>query len=402
MSDVDRIWYLRRSDGEGSVGPFSVEQLLGRWQKGELEATTAGWKEGMPDWRPLAEMEPFASTVRVGEGAEGIVRFSCECGNKIVMSDKFIGRLAKCTTCGRTVTVYDPSKLPPEEAEKLKKKEKKKRGRPVWLIPAAAVVGMVAIAAVIVYFVLSGSTAEDGPVAPAPQERTSRIARARNAVIDDVYEPEKRVRSKPKPTEVPNEPTPQPPKAAEQPGEKIVDLPEETGDTEDTGQPVADTPKDQPTAEAEPVNDPMVQSRGPEEKAVRQIAKEFMAVFRVGNPTPIERLEELLADDCTVVPPSAGPVLGKAQNVEAFTQTIEQNQQKFRELRVRYVIRSIKVFADSAVMCGLRSEEGSLRARGRPFKQSFWQTLVFEKTAGQWRIVQVHTTAVVREGGAAG
>ncbi len=406
MTEVDRVWYLRRSDGEGSVGPFSTEQLRDQWEKGLLEETAEAWKEGMPDWRPLAEIEPFAMMARVSSGAAGIIRFTCECGNQIVMSEKFVGRLAKCKACGRTVTVYDPSQVP--EPEPKKQKKEKEEGRPVWVVPVAVVAGLIIVAGAIIYFAVSGAT-EEGAVATVPQDRGSRIARARNELLDDIdSEPRRRVRQ-------PAKPTADPPDAPEKVSEKLVDADE---GARDTGQTVADATEETKTTEqgvahpvadqgtgaeeSEPVDEPAQITGGPEEKAVRKLAREFAEAFRIKNPTPIERLEELLADDCVVVPSTGGLVEGKEFNMQAFTQAIEEKMNRFRDLRVRYAISWIRVFSDSAVTCGELVEQGALKARGKPFKEVLWTTMVFQKAGAQWRIIQVHYTPVARRHGPAG
>lgn len=407
MTEVDRIWYLRRSDGEGSVGPFSTEQLRDQWEKGLLEETAEGWKEGMPDWRALAEIEPFASTPRVPTDAPDIIRFSCECGNQIVMSAKFIGRLAKCKVCGRTVTVHDPSETPEPEPKKHKRREKEaEEGRPMWVIPAIAAAALVIVAVVITYFVVSGS-AKEGPVATGPQDRGSRISRARDELLDDnVLEPKEKVRPADRPID---EPRPARDEEAERPA-GVEETPQDTRHTlADTSDHAEDTARAEPiptveqaTSAGESDDRPERTNGGADDKAVHKLAREFFQAFRTKDPTPLERLTELLADDCIVVPATGGLIEGKEANIEAFKEAIAKKAQRFRELHATYEIRWQRVFADSAVTCGELSERGSLRAGARPSSEVLWATLVFERADGQWRIVAVHYTPVVRRKAPAG
>ncbi len=391
MTDVDREWYLRRKDGEGSVGPFGTEQLSEQWQKGILDDAAEAWKEGMPDWRPIAEIEPFASLVRVAPDSPGIVRFGCECGNQIVMSDKYLGRLAKCQACGRTVTVYDPSQEP--ELEPLpKKKERTEAGLPPWLIPVCAVAGVVIVAVTTIFLVFGGS---DSATADAKQETGSRIARARNEVLSDMLlDPPDRTRPKAARTN----PT------AEEPEDSLpapaVDQPDDSVNT-GSSQPKVEAPR-VADPEPEPDEESTQAPAGLEERNLRKLASEYAEAFRTENPTPIERVEELLADDCVLIPSRGGLIQGKEAVLQAINDAIIAKRAEFRKLKVRFTTKWTGVFADIAVMCGEWKEEGALKARGRPVKRTLWQTIVLRKIGGEWRIIQAQATPTVRSAAPAG
>ena len=62
MSDGDKVWYLP-GQGDQSSGPFAADDILQRLRSGQLTATTPCWREGMDDWQPLADVEPFAGTM---------------------------------------------------------------------------------------------------------------------------------------------------------------------------------------------------------------------------------------------------------------------------------------------------------------------------------------------------
>jgi tetratricopeptide (TPR) repeat protein len=56
-------WYVQGNDGQ-PAGPFNTEQIIESWKVGRLTANTVCWHEGMANWLPLWQVEPFASTMR--------------------------------------------------------------------------------------------------------------------------------------------------------------------------------------------------------------------------------------------------------------------------------------------------------------------------------------------------
>ncbi|MFO7902359.1 MAG: GYF domain-containing protein [Pirellulaceae bacterium] len=64
MNAEEPIWYLPGPENK-PTGPFTTRQVTQRLVTRRITATTLCWKEGMSDWKPLAEIEPFASTIRV-------------------------------------------------------------------------------------------------------------------------------------------------------------------------------------------------------------------------------------------------------------------------------------------------------------------------------------------------
>jgi hypothetical protein len=59
MTDDAAIWYLPGESGQ-AVGPFATADVLARCRAGELSGAVLCWRQGMPDWMPLAEVEPFS------------------------------------------------------------------------------------------------------------------------------------------------------------------------------------------------------------------------------------------------------------------------------------------------------------------------------------------------------
>ena len=69
MGNQSASWYIPGEE-EQPTGPFTAEQLFQSWQAGKLSDTTMCWREGMTQWLPLAQVEPFASAIR-SAGASG-------------------------------------------------------------------------------------------------------------------------------------------------------------------------------------------------------------------------------------------------------------------------------------------------------------------------------------------
>jgi len=63
MSTASSTWYIR-GEGNKPLGPLAPEQLVESWHTGGLDPRTLCWREGMGQWLPLAEVEPFASIMR--------------------------------------------------------------------------------------------------------------------------------------------------------------------------------------------------------------------------------------------------------------------------------------------------------------------------------------------------
>jgi len=58
MEESKAVWYLP-GEGDQPTGPFTTDQVLEKCRTGQLHGATLCWQQGMPHWRPLAEVEPF-------------------------------------------------------------------------------------------------------------------------------------------------------------------------------------------------------------------------------------------------------------------------------------------------------------------------------------------------------
>src|SRR5438105_1542543 len=58
----DSAWYVA-AQGGASSGPFTAKQIIDDILAGQADPTLLCWREGMPEWLPLTQVEPFASAV---------------------------------------------------------------------------------------------------------------------------------------------------------------------------------------------------------------------------------------------------------------------------------------------------------------------------------------------------
>ena len=63
MSTNSPSWYIP-GEGKQPTGPFTAEQLIQSWRRAGWSANTICWREGMSQWLPLSQVEPFASAIR--------------------------------------------------------------------------------------------------------------------------------------------------------------------------------------------------------------------------------------------------------------------------------------------------------------------------------------------------
>ncbi len=386
MAEVDRVWYLRKVGEKGSVGPFSTEQLLARWQKGELDRNSEGWREGMLDWRPLLDIEPFTSAARVSLDVTGVIRFYCDCNNEIVMAERFAGRLAKCSVCGREVTVPDPYARFDESQAK-----EPRRPLPGWLAPAGAVVGLIVIAAAAlqllgVNWMGLGDVPEQVPVD--------------TQIVDD----DPTIDADPAGNDSPGESgtTEGPPDSTVAGGDPDDDEPIEDSDTPGPEEQASKTPdEDAGTPDLAAAAKEKANTRA-DERTVGRLATEYFSAFRSKNPTSLERLEELLADNCAIKRPDGTEITGRTDNLLALAKATARARERYRTMTVRLSIASAKLIEPNAVVTGELVREGQIAGRSRPEKEKFQATIIFTRVEGTWKIVSVESVEVERRSVGAG
>lgn len=68
MDEQKAVWYLPDEAGQ-PVGPYASNKILEQLSKGRMPESTLCWREGMPDWQPLAAVEPFAAEIKLTRSA---------------------------------------------------------------------------------------------------------------------------------------------------------------------------------------------------------------------------------------------------------------------------------------------------------------------------------------------
>jgi ketosteroid isomerase-like protein len=58
MKENGAIWYVADENGQPE-GPYTASTILARVFSGDCNRAALCWREGMPDWQPLNEVEPF-------------------------------------------------------------------------------------------------------------------------------------------------------------------------------------------------------------------------------------------------------------------------------------------------------------------------------------------------------
>ncbi|MCX6910770.1 MAG: FHA domain-containing protein [Verrucomicrobia bacterium] len=61
--EADAIWFLP-GEGDRNAGPFTAEEVAAKLKSGEATPDTPCWREGMADWRSLAQVREFAGSAR--------------------------------------------------------------------------------------------------------------------------------------------------------------------------------------------------------------------------------------------------------------------------------------------------------------------------------------------------
>lgn len=131
-----------------------------------------------------------------------------------------------------------------------------------------------------------------------------------------------------------------------------------------------------------------------DEEILRDLAQEFAGAFRTQRPTPIRRLEEMLSEDFVQIRSIGEMEEGKEANLTLYREGIQEIRSLFRVMTVRFDISRATCFRDGGVVSGKLVLEGRVKSTDAPFRREIWETLVFRKDRGDWRLIQEHSTGV--------
>jgi ketosteroid isomerase-like protein len=128
------------------------------------------------------------------------------------------------------------------------------------------------------------------------------------------------------------------------------------------------------------------------EATVRRLAQEFIAGFQTENPTTARRLEEMLADDFQAATSDGRRFVGKRECLEFYARVAADLGARWRQLACEFSIHKVYVFGDGAVAFGQVRFAGRTRGEDQDRLERYWETLVFRREGGQWRLLQEHST----------
>jgi len=69
MTDTTAAWYLP-GDDDRPAGPYTTDQILAWVTNDEMDDGALCWREGLADWQPVNQTEPFASAIARARAAE--------------------------------------------------------------------------------------------------------------------------------------------------------------------------------------------------------------------------------------------------------------------------------------------------------------------------------------------
>jgi len=132
-----------------------------------------------------------------------------------------------------------------------------------------------------------------------------------------------------------------------------------------------------------------------DEQAVRTLAEAYVRAYATLGQPPAAKLEQILAEDFVSAFSNGTAAEGRAAFLQVYRKAMAEIRQLFQSWAVRLEIRSVRLFGQGAVVFGTVVMEGRLKdASGaqKPFRKEVWETLVFRKAAGRWRLILEHAT----------
>jgi hypothetical protein len=161
VHSADRPWSLH-VDGH-TQGPFALKTVIEQIQEKKIDGATLAWKDGMGDWKPLAEIPDFRDVLAVPGGAAAVGR-----GGSGVHKAHGIGHLAASHPIGLGHRAAED-----EEGEHRRPRfDRDRKNREI--IIGAWIAGVLVIITMFVLFaVLNQPTPEAPKPAPPPEPRAS-------------------------------------------------------------------------------------------------------------------------------------------------------------------------------------------------------------------------------------
>ena len=136
------------------------------------------------------------------------------------------------------------------------------------------------------------------------------------------------------------------------------------------------------------------QADDPQEQKVCELANKYAAMVRTDNPTPLNAMGELLDKDFIQSTSHGTVVRGREANLLWNRKAVDEIDELFSQFDFKFDIQTVRVNVDSALVFGKLTLFGQLNDGGGRFERQIWETIVFEKTDGRWKMVHEHSTRV--------
>lgn len=138
------------------------------------------------------------------------------------------------------------------------------------------------------------------------------------------------------------------------------------------------------------------QGNEPQEQEVRELAKNYIGMVRTDNPTPLDAIGEMLDEDFIQSTSHGTVIRGREENLRWNKKAVDEIDELFSQFDFKFDIQTVRTNVDSALVFGKLTLFGQLKDGGR-FERQIWETIVFEKTDGRWKMVHEHSTRVKAE-----
>jgi len=131
-----------------------------------------------------------------------------------------------------------------------------------------------------------------------------------------------------------------------------------------------------------------------EERNVESLARQYLAMVRTEDPTPLETVEEMLAEDFIQSTSHGTVVKGREENVRWIGKALSEIRDLFNAFDYRLDVQTVRVYGQSALVFGKVELSGELKESRKPFQREIWETMVFVGKDGKWKLVHEHSTRV--------
>jgi len=133
------------------------------------------------------------------------------------------------------------------------------------------------------------------------------------------------------------------------------------------------------------------QANDTQEQEVRELAKKYIGMVRTDNPTPLDAIGEMLDKDFIQSTSHGTVVRGREENLRWNKKAVDEIDELFSQFDFKFDVQSVRVNVDAALVFGKLILFGQLKD-DRKFERQIWETIVFEKKDGHWKMVHEHST----------